>query len=338
MRAIIVEQRFGLDQVRLAEIPMPALGPGQLRIRVRAASLNYRDILVARGDYNPNYPLPLILGSDAVGEVCEHGPGVDQTEFPLGSRVCPTFAQGWLDGPPLRNTVRQTLGGPLPGVFAEFAVLRSDGLIALPEDVSDEAAACLPCAGVTAWSALCRHAELRAGQSVLVLGSGGVSCFAISIARSLGLRVFATTRDLANKGNKLRELGADQVVDAQTAGWGRRVRELSGGEGVDHVIEVSGGATFAESLAALRPGGGISLIGVLGGRAAPLDVLPIVMRNLRVQGIFVGNRADFLALLGSISSGVRPVVDSVWPFERFSEAIQHMLNGDHVGKVVLRWS
>ncbi|HYO96107.1 MAG TPA: NAD(P)-dependent alcohol dehydrogenase [Polyangiaceae bacterium] len=335
MQAACVGPSFGLANLKVIELDQPRLRPTDVLLRLRAASLNYRDLLVARGEYNPSYPLPLILGSDAVGEVVELGSEVEAGSLPLGSRVCPLFAQGWLQGPPSRSTVRHTLGGPLPGVFARYAAVAADSVVRVPDALSDLEAACLPCAGLTAWSALCTLGSLRKGESVLILGTGGVSVLGAQIALALGARVIATTRNEAKR-ERLLALGVEAVVVAQGAGWGEAVRRTIGGEGVDHVLEVGGAGTLIESLRAVRPGGTVSLIGTLAGGQSTPSLLPAVMRNVRLQGVFVGHRDSFRALLLAAESWrLHPVVDSSFELGHVNAAMERLACGDQFGKVCL---
>jgi len=333
MKAACIENGFGFENLRIREREIPEPGKGEVLVRVRAASLNYRDVMVVDGRYNPSYPLPLTVGSDAVGEVTALGEDAD-TGLSLGDRVCPLFAQGWMDGAPRRDTTRQSLGGPLQGVFAEYALARADSVVKVPAYLSDAEAACLPCAALTAWSALVTLNPLGKGESVLTLGSGGVALFAAQIARGVGARVLATTRD-PSKRERLERLGLEAVIDARQEKWGETARQLTGGEGVDHVVEVGGTQTLGNSLRAARPGGVISLIGVLGGSEAP-SLLPVVMRNLRLQGVFVGHRRSFEAMLTSFETQrLRPLIDSVYPLERVGDAFARLRSGSHFGKVCL---
>lgn len=338
MRAAGVDARFGMAEVAVRERPVPTPGEGEVLVRVRAASLNYRDYLVATGQYNPSFTLPLTLGSDAVGEIVEIGRNSEGAGLSLGARVCPLMVQGWLSGPPKRDTVRQSLGGPLQGVFADYVVVRADSVVKIPDGLSDEEAACLPCAALTAWSALVTLSSVEAGDSVLTIGTGGVSIFALQLARSLGARVFATTRD-PNKRERLLQLGAQAVVDPRSAGWGDEVRKLSGGEGVAHVVELGGAATLEQSLRAVRPGGTISLIGRFGHREAAPSLLPVVMRAIKLQGVYVGHKQSFESMLAAFTKAdVRPVIDSVYPLERTADALERMLSGHHFGKICLKVS
>ncbi|HLV67610.1 MAG TPA: NAD(P)-dependent alcohol dehydrogenase [Polyangiaceae bacterium] len=334
MRAVRVNA-FGLDQVVVAEEDRPAPAADEVLIRVLACSLNYRDVLVARGEYNPHYPLPLILGSDCCGEIVELGADAHASGLRVGDRVCPIFSRGWLTGSPTRNAVRNSLGGPLPGVFAELAVARADSVVVVPSTLDPLEAACLPCAGVTAWSALATLGNVQAGDVVLTIGSGGVSLFGIQLAGLLGARVIATTRT-PEKRARLLALGAHEALVTAGPGYGETVRRLAGGEGVDHVLEVGGVGTLPESLAAVRPGGTVSLIGVLAGGRGPVDLRPAVMRNVRLQGVFVGSRSSFEALLAAwLSRGLRPVIDTVYPLSRARDAFEHLASGRHFGKICL---
>lgn len=336
MKAAVVAGAFGLSRVALATLEPPVPGPGQVLLRVLAASLNYRDLMVAKGEYNPRYPLPLILGSDAVAQVVLLGPENETSGLSLGDRVCPLLVQGWFEGPPDRGATQRTLGGPLPGVFAEYVVAASQSVLPVPSYLDDLEAACLPCAAVTAWSALRTLSPIAAGETVLTLGSGGVSLFALQIARLSGARVLATSRD-PQKRERLLALGAEAVLDSSSAGWGRAARALCEDEGVEHVIEIGGASTLSESLGAVRPGGTISLIGVLSGKQAALNLLPLVMRNVRLQGVFVGHKRSFEALLMAFAAAeVRPTIDSVYPLAELGAAFERLASGAHFGKVCLR--
>jgi NADPH:quinone reductase-like Zn-dependent oxidoreductase len=325
-----VQERFGLENLRIVERPAPAPGPGQVRLRVRACSLNYRDLLMVRGQYDPRLPLPLVPLSDGVGEVVECGPRVARVA--PGQRVAATFSPTWIAGEPDADAVRLTRGGAVPGMLAEHVVLSEQELVAVPEHLTDAEAATLPCAGLTAWSALVTLGGVKAGDVVLTLGTGGVSVFALQLARLLGARVIATTSD-EEKAARLRALGAEEVLlhpaDPQ---WGRAVRRLTGG--VDHVVEVGGAGTLAQSLEAVRPGGTVSLIGVLAGVREPLTVLPILMKQVRVQGVLVGHRQGFEALCRAVTAHrLRPVVDRVFPLAEVGAAFAHLASGRHFGKV-----
>jgi NADPH:quinone reductase-like Zn-dependent oxidoreductase len=332
MRRYELQESFGLEQLRVVERPAPSPGPGQVRLKVRACCLNYRDLLMVRGHYDPRLPLPLVPLSDGVGEVVELGPGVSRVA--LGDRVCATFSPSWIAGEPDGDAVRFTRGGVVPGMLSEQLVLGEQELVHAPPHLSDVEAATLPCAALTAWSALVTYGRVKAGDVVLTLGSGGVSVFALQIACALGARVVATTSSEA-KAARLRALGAEAVLRYdQEPRWGRAVRKLTGG--VDHVVEVGGAGTLAQSLDALRPGGTVSLIGVLAGVREPLTVLPVLMKQLRVQGILVGHRQGFEAMNRAVAAQrLRPVIDRVFPFAQVPEAFEHLASAAHFGKICI---
>jgi NADPH:quinone reductase-like Zn-dependent oxidoreductase len=328
-------RHFGLEHLEPAERERPVPQTGQVRIRMLAASLNARDLMMIEGRYNPRQPLPLVPCSDGVGEVIEVGAGVTRTA--VGDRVIPIFAQGWLDGEPTRALRRTTLGGPLDGTLAEEMVVDESGLVAAPAYLSDEEAATLPCAALTAWSALVTHGELRRGETVLVLGTGGVSVFALQLAVMHGARVIVTSKS-DEKLERARELGAWKTINYRTTPeWGTAVRELTQGAGVDHVIEVGGAGTLAESVGAVRPGGQISLIGVLAGGATELNLIPILMQQVCVQGVLVGHREAFEAMNAAIAKErLIPVVDRIFPLDEARAAFEHLASGAHFGKIVVR--
>jgi len=335
MRAVEIRGAFGLDNLALVERPDPVPGPGQALVRLRAASLNYRDLLTVEGKYNPKQKLPLIPCSDGAGEVVAVGEGVSRVQ--PGDRVCAIFAQRWIAGEPSRERLRSTLGGPLDGTLAELAVFDQEGLVKFPEHLSDEEAATLPCAAVTAWSALVTEGDLKAGDTVLVLGTGGVSLFALQLAKILGARVIATSsRD--DKLERVRELGADGLINyREVPEWGKRAKELTGGTGVDHVVEVGGAGTLQQSLQAVRFGGTISLIGNLSGTKTELLLTHIFMQRIRANGILVGHRESFEAMNRAIDlHRLRPIIDRVFPLEESPAAFRHMAAGEHFGKIVVR--
>lgn len=326
-------RKFGLDGIALTERPQPQPGPGQVLLRMRAWSLNYRDLMVAKGTYNPRQRLPLVPLSDGVGEVAALGAGV--TRVKIGERVAGIFMQTWLDGPVTEAKAKSSLGAQREGVLAEYAVLDGDGIVSVPEHLSDEEAASLPCAAVTAWHALFHEGGPRPGTSVLIQGTGGVSLFALQFARMAGARVIATSSNDV-KLERVRGLGASDGINYKTTpDWGERVRQLTG-EGVDHIIEVGGAGTLGQSLRGVRMGGRISLIGVLAG-GGEVNPMPILMKNVRVQGIYVGSRAMFEAMNRAIGvQGMRPVVDRVFSFAEAVEAYRYLESGQHFGKVCIR--
>jgi NADPH:quinone reductase-like Zn-dependent oxidoreductase len=335
VRVFEIRGAFGLPNLLPAERPDPAPGPGEVLVRVRAASLNFRDLLTVQGLYNPKQPLPLIPVSDGAGEVVETGAGV--TRWKAGDRVCGIFAQRWLAGRPTREKVRSTLGGPLDGMLAELAVLDQEGVVAIPDHLTYEEASTLPCAGVTAWSALVTEGGVTAGDTVLVQGTGGVSLFALQFARISGARVIVTSSS-SEKLERARELGAaDGINYREVPAWGKRAKELTGGVGADHVVEVGGAGTLAQSLQAVRFGGTVSLIGNLSGTTTELALTHVFMQRVRLQGILVGHRESFEAMNRAIAlHHLHPVVDHVFPFEEAPAAFELMATGSYFGKIVVR--
>lgn len=336
MKVYEIQNTFGLDSLTLTERPEPSPGFGQVLIKLRAVSLNYRDLMVVKGLYNPNQPLPLIPFSDGMGEVVAVGEGV--TRVKTGDRVAGIFFQKWLCGELTEAIAKSALGGAIDGLLAEYAVLDSDGVVHVPEHLTDEEAATLPCAAVTAWNALIAQGGVKAGDTVLVQGTGGVSLFALQFAQLLGARVIATSSS-DEKLQRVRQLGASDTINyKQTPDWDKQVRELTAGIGVDYVVEVGGAGTLTKSLRAVRVGGQISLIGVLSGTTGEVNPLPIVMKNVRVQGIYVGSRQMFEAMNRAIAlHKLQPVVDRVFPFEQAREALTYMETGKHFGKICIRF-
>jgi len=340
MKVVEIHQSFGLDHLRVGERPDPRaedLRPGQVLLRMKAASLNYRDLLTVQGLYNPKQKLPLIPCSDGCGEVVAVGEGVTRVEE--GDRVAPIFSQGWIAGEPTRDRMRTTLGGPLDGTLSEYMVVDADGVVKAPGHLSAEEVACLPCAAVTAWSALVTDGGVTAGDTVLVLGTGGVSIFALQIAGLLGARAIVTSSS-DDKLARAKELGAWKGINyKKNPKWGDEVRELTGGRGVDLVVEVGGAGTLKQSLQAIRMGGTISLIGVLAGIAGDIEVTRVLMNRVRIQGILVGDRDRFEAMNRAFEvGGLRPVVDRTFPLEDTREALEVMAEGEHFGKIAIRIS
>lgn len=336
MRAVVIQDAFGIDHLTLADRPEPEPGPGQVVVRVHAASLNYRDLLTVQGFYNPRQPLPLVPLSDGSGEVVGVGAGV--TRVKLGDRVAGAFAQGWISGRPSRAKLMETtLGGPLDGMLREYALLSAEGVVHIPDHLSYEEAATLPCAGVTAWSALVRHGSVKAGDTVLVLGTGGVSMFALQFARLLGATVIVTSSS-NEKLERAKGLGAAHGINyRENTNWSKTVRELTGGEGVDHVIEVGGVGTLTQSMRAVRMGGTISLIGVLSGAESALNLTPLLMQDVRLQGVIVGPRESFEEMNRAvIGHDLKPVIDRAFPLEEAKAAFELMASGGHFGKICIR--
>jgi len=335
MKAWRFLQSFGLENLTCVELPDPRPGPGQAVVRVRACSLNYRDLVVSKGGYGRAVKAPLTPLSDGAGEVVEVGEGV--TRVKPGDRVAAIFMQGWLDGPPDDAKAATALGGSLDGMLAEKVCLDAAGLVRFPDHLSFEEAAALPCAAVTAWHSLFDSGRLQPGQTVLVQGSGGVSIFALQFAKLAGAQVIATTSGRDGKEERLRVMGADHVINyVTTPEWDRAVRDFTGGTGVDHVIEVGGAGTLPLSLKAVRRGGHIALIGVLAG-GGEVDPRFIFLKQVRIQGIYVGSRQMFEDMNRALaSSGIRPVIDRVFPFDEAPAAYAYLESGAHFGKVCIR--
>jgi NADPH:quinone reductase-like Zn-dependent oxidoreductase len=335
MRVFELREAAGIDSLELTERAEPRPGPGQVLVRMRAASLNYRDLIVVKGGLGPALPLPLVPLSDGAGEVVEVGPGVERVK--PGDRVAGTFFQRWVTGPITDEAAASALGGAIDGVLAELVVFEQDGVVHIPEHLNWEEAACLPCAALTAWNALFESGSVRPGEIVLTQGTGGVSVFALQFARLAGATVIATTSSDA-KAERLRALGAAEVINYRTTPeWSKSARSSSGNRGVDHVVEVGGSGTFEQSLRAVRRGGTISFIGRL---AAPAEFNAnwIFIKSVRVQGIYVGSREMFENMNRAIrAAGLRPVVDRVFPFEEARQALRYMESGAHFGKVCIRF-
>jgi NADPH:quinone reductase-like Zn-dependent oxidoreductase len=325
---------FGIDNLVVADRPDPKPEPGQVLLRMKAWSLNYRDLMMVKGLYNPKLRRPLVPLSDGAGEVAAVGAGV--TRVKVGDRVAATFMQKWIDGSLDEAKSRSSLGGAIDGLLAEQVVLDEDGVVHFPDHLSYEEAATLPCAALTAWHALVSEGQVKAGDVVLTQGTGGVSLFALQFARLLGARVISTSSSDA-KLARAKELGTSDGINYKTTpDWDQPVRELTGGVGADHVVEVGGAGTLGRSLKAVRVAGRISLIGVLSG-AGEVNPMAALMKNVRIQGIYVGSRAMFEAMNRAIAlHRLRPVVDRTFGFGEVKEALRYLESGSHFGKIVVR--
>jgi NADPH:quinone reductase-like Zn-dependent oxidoreductase len=335
MRYYCFPKAAGIDTLEPREGPTPTPGRGQILVRMRAVSLNYRDLNIAKGS-PARGPLPtnLIPLSDGAGEIVALGP--DVTGLRCGDRVAGLFMQSWLGGEIEPAHVDSSRGGAIDGVLAEYVVFEQDGVVPLPAHLSFEEGATLPCAGVTAWNALYAGRPLRAGESVLVLGTGGVSIFAAQFALAAGARVIATSSS-DDKLARTRALGVtDGVNYRQHPDWQHEVLRLTDGRGVDHVVEVGGAGTLQRSIEAVRIGGQVHLIGVLTG-GGEINPTPVLRRNLLLRGIYVGSRQMFSDMNRMISlHRLRPVIDRVFPFEQAREAYHYQTSQAHLGKVVIR--
>jgi len=322
------------NNLSLDEITLPAPGPHEVLVDLHAASLNYRDLMTVLGTYNPSMPLPRIPGSDASGIVTAIGSHV--THFALGDHVTSLFFQDWHDGPIQPSTGKSALGGVIDGVFSTAHLFPEAGLIHAPSGYTHEQAATLPCAALTAWNALVEKGHLRAGHTVLILGTGGVSLFALQIAKAHGARVILTSSS-DEKLARARTLGADDTINYRTTpDWEAEVLRLTHKRGVDHVVEVGGAGTLPRSLKAVTNEGHVYLIGVLSDPGAGVDVLPILTKSIHLDGVYVGSRGMYTRLIAALETNrIHPVIDSVFPLSQAREALTHLKSGNHFGKVVL---
>ncbi len=331
-------QKFGIDDLTLVERETPEPKANEVLVRFHAVSLNYRDVMVVSGTYNPRMKLPAVPFSDGAGEVA--AVGADVTKWKDGDRVMPIFAQRWLDGETSEEKRRTSLGAGAQwdGVLREYGTFDEQGLVKIPEHLSFEEAATLPCAALTAWHALAVSGELKAGETVLTLGTGGVSAFAIQFAKLFGARVIATSSS-DEKLTRVRQLGADDTINYKTReDWDTAALELTGKRGVDHVVEVGGSGTLARSLNAVRLGGHIAMIGALSG-SGEFSPVHVFMKAIRLQGVFTGSRQMFEDMNKAIEvNKLRPVVDRTFEFSEVKDALKYMESGSHFGKIVVRMS
>jgi NADPH:quinone reductase-like Zn-dependent oxidoreductase len=326
-------QNFGIDGLVLADRAQPEPGPNQVLVRMQAWSLNYRDLLTIAGRYNPRLTLPQIPLSDGAGEIVAVGSAVRGLK--AGDRVANTFFERWVSGAMKDEDARTALGAGRDGVLAEYVALHEDGVIRFPEHLTYAEAATLPCAAITAWHALITEGRIKAGDVVLTLGTGGVSLFALQFALLNGAKVIITSGS-EEKLAKARQLGASQTINyKENPNWGKQVRQLTGGQGVDHVIELGGTGTFNQSVATVKRSGHISLIGVL-AQGGEVNILPILMNGIRVQGIFCGSREMFSTMNAAITHHqMHPVLDRTFGFEEVREAYRWMESGSHFGKICI---
>ncbi len=327
--------KFGLENLKFMEIPEPKIKkPTEVKIKFKAQSINFRDYLMIMGKYNHNQKLPLIPLSDGVGEVIEVGEEV--ISFKKGDHLSPIFAQNWISGSLPSNALKNSLGGPLNGTLCEYAVFPENALVKVPDSMSFVEAATLPCAALTAYSALITHGQIKEGYRVLILGSGGVSIFAIQIAKIFKAYIIVITSQ-ESKINTLYELGANDVIYSKKfPEWHEEVLRLTQNQGANIVIEVGGAGTLYKSMRAVSSAGHISLIGILAGKETSLNLLPILMRNICIQGILVGSKTQFelMNLLFS-EKKVKPVIHRTFPFEESIEAFKHLQAANHIGKICI---
>ena len=329
-------REFGIDKLAIAERDTLQPQANEVLVKFHAFSLNYRDLMLVRGEYNPRTKFPAVPFSDGAGEIVAVGDGV--SKWKVGNRVCPIFMQGWIDGEVSAETARTTLGGggDLDGVLREFGAFSENSIVKIPENLSYEEAATLPCAAVTAWNALAVSGGIKAGDTVLTLGTGGVSVFAIQFAKLFGAKVIATSSS-DDKLARAKTLGAGDTINYRIReDWDKAVTEITGKRGVDHVVEVGGAGTIVRSVNAVRTGGHVAVIGVLTG-GTDFNPVSLLMKAVRMHGIFVGSRKMFENMNMAIEvNNLKPVIDKVFEFSEVRVALEYMQSGSHFGKIVVR--
>jgi NADPH:quinone reductase-like Zn-dependent oxidoreductase len=331
MRVVVLESAYGIDNLKVIEKPDPTPGPGQILVDIKAATLNYRDLVTVT---QPSGRTPFVPCSDGGGVVSQIGEGV--TRVKVGDHVAPLFFQNWFAGDPTPEGLGGALGGTLDGVLQEKVVLSEQGVTPVPSGYTDEEAATLPCAGLTAWRGLVVQGQVKSGDVVVVQGTGGVSIFALQFAKVAGATVIVTSSS-DEKLERARALGADHLVNYKsTPDWAKEVRRITGNRGADHVIEVGGAGTFEQSLRAIRLGGKIAVIGILGGFVKDLNVATIFGSNAFIHGVTVGSRDHFESMTRAIeANGIKPVIDRRFPLDRSRDAFECMQAGAHFGKIVV---
>ena len=335
MRAYQILPGDGIDGLQCVDAPLRELGVGEVRVRVRAVSLNYRDLMVANGNYLLSVDDPIIPCSDGAGEVLATGPGVNRLQ--PGDRVAAAFFPGWQDGPAAPDKIRHALGGDIDGMLAEQVVLPEHALVKIAPGMSYVDAATLPCAGVTAWNAIFESGHrLRPGDTVLLLGTGGVSVLGLQLAIAAGLNTIITSSSDA-KLQRARELGAHHTVNYRNfPEWQEEVLRLTHGVGAHVVLEVGGQGTVNRSVAASAMGGSVAIIGGVSGFGGEINPATLLAGAKRLVGIYVGSRAMLEKLIRfADTSRLQPVVDRVFTFDQAREAYRHMASGSHFGKVVI---
>ena len=326
---------FGIENLTAVEREKPEPKEAEVLVKFHAASLNYRDLMMVRGFYNPKLKTPLVPFSDGAGEV--FAVGEKATKWKIGDRVCPIFMQGWIDGAIDYRKARTALGGDADGCLREFGAFDENGLVRFPDHLSYEEAATLPCAAVTAYNALFCSGRLKPDDSVLLQGTGGVSIFALQFASILGCRTIITSSS-DEKLQRAKELGADDLINYKTTeDWDKAVLDLTEKRGVDHVVEVGGAGTMQQSVNAVKMGGDVSVIGVLAGKGE-FNPTSLLMKAVKLQGIFVGSRQMFEDMNRLICqyAQLKPVVDKTFAFDEVQNALKHMESGSHFGKIVVK--
>lgn len=332
MRTIQLQKPGGLDRLQVTDTERQAPHRGEIVVRVRASSLNFHDYAVVTGMIpTPDGRVPM---SDGAGEVIEAGEGV--SEFAVGDKVVSTFFPHWMDGEPDRAVMGDVPGDGADGFAREYVTAPTTAFTRAPAGYSDAEAATLTCAGLTAWRALVVNGAVKSGDTVLVQGTGGVSIFALQFAKAAGAQVIATSSS-DEKLERLRAMGADHLINYKsTENWGDKARELTGGRGVDHVVEIGGSGTMPQSIAATRIGGHIALIGVLAGVAGNVPTVFVMQGNQRIIGLTVGARRHQQDMIRAIeANGIKPVIDRHFPLEEIAAAFRHQESGKHFGKICL---
>lgn len=325
---------FGIENLTLAERAEPTPNAGEALVKIHAASLNYRDLMMVKGVYNPKLKTPLVPFSDGAGEVVAVGSAV--TKWKVGDRVCPIFMQGWTDGAIDNQKARTALGGDVDGVLREFGAFDEKGLVRIPDHLSYEEAATLPCAAVTAHNALMVAGNLKPDQTVLLQGTGGVSIFALQFAAAYGARTIITSSS-DEKLSRAKEIAANDLINyKEREDWDKAVLDLTEKRGVDTVVEVGGAGTMQKSLNAVKTGGTVAVIGVLAGKGE-FDVRSVLMKSVKMQGIYVGSRQMFEDMNRLICQhALKPVIDKVFEFSEARDALKYMESGAHFGKIVVK--
>ena len=335
MRAYQILPGAGIDALQCVDFPDRALGTGEVRIRVRAVSLNYRDLMVADGNYLVNVDESIVPCSDGAGEVLAVGPGVSRVQ--VGDRVAGAFFPYWHDGPPAPDKVRHALGGDIDGMLAEEVILHEDALAKIPPSMSFIDASTMPCAGVTAWNAIFESSNhIRPGDTVLLLGTGGVSVLGLQLARAAGLTAIITSSS-DDKLQRARELGASHTINYRThPEWQEEVLRVTHGRGAEVVLEVGGQGTVNRSVASAAMGGSVAIIGGVSGFGGEVNPATLLASAKRMVGIFVGSRKMLEDVMRfAATTDIKPVVDRVFTFDQAKEAYRYMESGSHFGKVVI---
>jgi NADPH:quinone reductase-like Zn-dependent oxidoreductase len=335
MKTSVLQKATGLEALTLTEKPQPQPGDCEVLIQVRAVSLNYRDLLITQNRYGNSDFSGRIPFSDGAGQVIAVGKNV--TRVQPGDRVAGIFMQTWLHGKYQAEYGASALGGAVDGMLAEYVTLHEDGVVLVPDYLSHEEAATLPCAAVTAWNALVVQCNARPGESVLIQGTGGVSMFALQFAKIMGLKVFMTSSS-DEKLERLKAMGVDHTFNYKTdAQWGEKLLKLTNQHGVDHVIEVGGAGTLNQSLTLVAHSGNVAMIGVLTGLSAEVNTALILHKSICIHGIYVGSRDMFEAMNHALTlQQIHPVIDRTFSFEQAREALAYLESGKHFGKVVIR--